>query len=83
MAGPSAGGTDRVLNFERKKYPDLAGALRKQFNILADASAMAFVAYSEREQLEWIAANHNPGEPFKLDELMKNQLWENIDKLRV
>ena len=35
------------------------------------------------EQLEWIAANHKPGEPFKLDELMKNELKENVDAIRL
>ena len=32
---------------------------------------------------EWIVANHEPGEPFKLDELMNQQLGENIDQIRV
>jgi hypothetical protein len=35
------------------------------------------------EQLKWIVANHKPGDTFKLDELMKQQLKDNIDKLRV
>jgi hypothetical protein len=72
----------RALNYQHK-HPGLAGTLRKQFNLLADAKAMAYIANSKREQLEWIVANHNPGEPFKLDALMDQQLVDNIDLLRV
>jgi hypothetical protein len=43
---------------------------------------MAYIAHSKREQLEWIVANHEPGEPFKLDTLMHQQLADNIDMLR-
>jgi hypothetical protein len=42
---------------------------------------MAYVAHSEKSQLEWIAKTHSPGEPFKLDELMEKQLDGNIDKI--
>ncbi len=73
----------RALNFQRK-HPELgAGALREQFKALADAHGMAYIAHTEKEQLEWIAANHNPGEPFKLDEFMNKQIGANIDKIRV
>jgi len=74
----------RALNFQDKKHLDLSGtSLRKQFELLAAAHGMAYVAHTSKEQLAWIVANHKPGEPFKLDELMNNQLGENIDKLRV
>jgi hypothetical protein len=41
------------------------------------------MGHSNRKQLKWIAENHKPGEPFKLDELMKLEIRENIDKIRV
>jgi hypothetical protein len=72
----------RALNF-KSKIPGLADtALRKQFQALANGRAVAYIAESRKEQLEWIVANHKPGEPFKLDELMKQQLGENVDLLR-
>jgi hypothetical protein len=72
----------RALNF-KNKVPGLAdAALRKQFQVLASGRAVAYIAESRKEQLEWIVANHKPGEPFKLDELMKQQLGENVDLLR-
>lgn len=72
----------RALNF-KYKVPGLAdAALRKQFEALAAGHAVAYIAESRREQLEWIAANHKPGESFKLDELMKQQLGDNVDLLR-
>jgi len=74
----------RALNFKFSKDPLLAGtALRKQFEALDAAHCMALISHILKEQLEWIAANHNPGEPFKLDELMKNQLGDKVDQLRV
>lgn len=72
----------RALNF-KYKVPGLSDpALRKQFKALADGKAVAYIAESRKEQLEWIAANHKPGEPFKLDELMKNEIKENVDGFR-
>jgi hypothetical protein len=74
----------RALNFQHKKHPDLAGgAVRKQFTALTAAHGMAYIAHTEKAQLEWIAANHQPGEPFKLDEIMNKQLGANIDKIGV
>jgi hypothetical protein len=70
----------RALNLALKHWP---GELRKQFHLLAEDRAVFLVTHTSREQLEWIVANHKPGEPFKLDELMNRQLGENIDKLRV
>lgn len=57
--------------------------LREQFNMLADKRVMFYVGYIARKQLRWIVANHKPSEPFKLDELMKRQFTQNIDKIRV
>jgi hypothetical protein len=69
----------RALN-TRHKIPGLADPdYRPQFRVLTGGQAIAYIAESRREQLEWIAAHHKPGEPFKLDELMNNQLGENID----
>jgi len=59
------------------------GSLRKQFDLLAEDRTVFLVTHTKKEQLEWIVANHEPGEPFKLDELMNLQLGENIDQLRV
>jgi hypothetical protein len=73
----------RAFNY-KYKVPGLGDKqLRRQFQVLADAHAVAYIAEGRKEQLEWIAANHKPGEPFKLDELMKNELKENIDGIRL
>ncbi len=73
----------RALNFKGNS-PDLSSAnLRKQFQILAGAHGMAYIAYANKQQLEWIVANHKPGEPFKLDELMKLEVGGNIDRIRI
>jgi hypothetical protein len=71
----------RALNYLHK-YEE-SGALREQFKTLADAHGMAYMAHTSKEQLEWIAANHHPGEPFKMDEIMGKIIEENIDKIRV
>ena len=69
----------RALN-TRHKIPGLADATyREQFKALISGQAVAHIAEARKEQLEWIAANHKPGEPFKLDELMNNQIGDNID----
>ncbi len=69
----------RALN-TRHKIPGLADATyRDQFRALIAGQAVAHIAEARKEQLEWIAANHKPGEPFKLDELMNNQIGDNID----
>jgi len=74
----------RALNFKFSKDTVLADtALRKQFEALEAAHCMALISHILKEQMEWIAANHKPGEPFKLDELMRNQLGDNVDQLRV
>jgi len=70
----------RALNLALRYWP---GTLRKQFDLLAEDKAVFLVTHTKKEQLEWIVANHEPGDPFKLDELMNQQLGENIDQLRV
>jgi hypothetical protein len=70
----------RALNLALKNWP---GTLRKQFDLLAEEKVVFLVTHTKKEQLEWIVADHEPGEPFKLDELMNQQLGENIDQLRV
>lgn len=72
----------RALNFKHK-IPGCDAALRPQFLVLEGAHAIAHIAESNKPQLEWIAANHNPGDPFNLDELMSNQLGENVDAFRL
>jgi hypothetical protein len=66
----------RVLNLVLGNYS--RGALRKQFGILADPGKMFLIAHTNREQLLYIVATHKPGEPFNLDELMKQEVTENI-----
>lgn len=72
----------RALNFKGNS-PGLSGNLREQFQLLAGAHGMAYIAYANKKQLEWIVANHKPGEPFKLDELMKLEIGDNIDRIRI
>jgi hypothetical protein len=69
----------KVLKYHKKDYET---KLRQQFGMFADSRIMFYVGHTERVQLEWIVANHKPGEPFKVDELMKLEITENIDKLR-
>lgn len=69
----------RSLNLVLKQW---SGKLRKQFDILTEEKALFLVTHTKKEQLEWIVANHKPGQPFNLDELMNNQLGENIDAFR-
>jgi hypothetical protein len=69
----------RALN-TRHKIPGLADpAYREQFKTLCTGKTVAHIAETRKEQLEWIVANHKPGEPFKLDELMNNQIGDNVD----
>jgi hypothetical protein len=68
-----------MLKYSKKDYET---KLREQFGMFADSRIMFYVGHTERVQLEWIVANHQPGEPFKVDELMKMEFKENIDKLR-
>jgi hypothetical protein len=68
----------KVLKFSKR---DWETRLRKQFGIMAEKRAVFYVGHATGEQLEWIVKNHKPGEAFKLDELMKNRLEENIDTI--
>jgi hypothetical protein len=70
----------KVLKFAAK---DWEIKLREQFGFFAENKLMFYIGHSNREQLEWIAANHKPGQTLKLDTLMKAKIKENIDKLRV
>jgi len=73
----------RALNF-KYKIPGLSDpGLRPQFKALANGRTVAYIAESRKEQLEWIVATHNPGDPFKLDELMNNQIGSNLDAFGV
>lgn len=65
----------RALNLALKQWP---GQLRKQFDLLADASAMFLITHSNKEQLLHIVSTHTPGEPFQLDSFMDMHLDENI-----
>lgn len=70
----------KVLKYQFKEWET---RLREQFQIFANRRVLFYIGHSNRKQLEWIVANHKPGEPFKLDELMKAHLSRNIDKIRV
>jgi hypothetical protein len=65
----------RALNLALGLWP---GALRKQFNMLADAKAVFLITHTSKDQLLHIVKEHRPGEPYKLDALMDMQVTENI-----
>ena len=65
----------RVLNLALRQRK---GALRKQFSILAGAKNVFIIQHAKREHLLNIVATHEPGEPFKLDEIMDQRFTENI-----
>ncbi|HLK03611.1 MAG TPA: DUF3800 domain-containing protein [Candidatus Acidoferrum sp.] len=64
----------RVLGFAFGGY----SVLRAQFRDLADPGKVFLITHTTKEQLSHIVANHNPGEPFKLDSIMEQQIIENI-----
>lgn len=51
--------------------------MRKQFNTLADPGKVALITWTNKEHLLKIVASHQPGEPFKLDDIMDYELTEN------
>jgi hypothetical protein len=63
----------RVLNKELGSY----SALRAQFRDLTDPGKVFLITYTTKDQLLYIVAHHKPGEPFKLDDIMEQQLPEN------
>lgn len=65
----------RVLNLEFGTNT----AVRVQFLDLAGERKVAIISHTIKDQLLHLVANHEPGEPFKLDELMERQLTENIE----
>jgi hypothetical protein len=65
----------RALNLSLGQW---TGALRKQFNLLADAKTMFLITHSVKSQLDHIVSTHAPGEPFKLDALMDEQLTGDV-----
>lgn len=69
----------RALNTKHKILGLADPSYRKQFKALTEGMVVAYIAEARKDQLEWIASNHKPGEPFKLDELMNNQLGSNVD----
>jgi hypothetical protein len=69
----------RALNLALKHWQ---GFLRKQFDLLAEDRIVFLVTHTKKEQSEWIVANHEAGEPLKLDEIMNQQHSENMDQLR-
>lgn len=54
-------------------------AVRNQFLDLAGQRKVAIISHTTKDQLMYLAANHEPGEPFKLDKLMERELSENIE----
>jgi hypothetical protein len=65
----------RALNISLKHWSE---PLRKQFSMLSGSKAMFLITHTRREQLEYIVANHQPGEAFKLDALMDFNPEDNI-----
>ena len=51
--------------------------MRKQFKTLADPGKVPLITWTNKEHLLKIVASHQPGEPFKLDDLMDYELTEN------
>jgi hypothetical protein len=54
------------------------GPLSKQFRVLADAGAMFLVQTTDKAHLLHIVDTHEPGEPFKLDEIMDQKFDKNM-----
>jgi hypothetical protein len=65
----------RALNLALKQWP---GAVRKQFNLLANSNVMFLITHAKKEQLIHIVETHKAGEPFRLDTLMAMEVNENI-----
>lgn len=64
----------RALNLVEGNY----NALRPQFRDLADPGKVFLITHTTKDQLMHIAAHNKPGEPFKLDDIMKQELTESI-----
>jgi hypothetical protein len=64
----------RVLNLAMGNY----SALRAQFRELADPGKVFLITHTTKDQLLHIVAHHKPGEPFKLDDIMAQQITENV-----
>jgi hypothetical protein len=71
-----------AVAFEIRRVPNLAlgsySALRAQFRELADPGKVFLITHTTKGQLLHIVTQHKPGEPFKLDDLMEQQLAENV-----
>ena len=48
----------------------------RQFRDLAEPGKVFLITHTKKEQLLHIVANHKPGDPFKLDDIMEQQLPE-------
>ena len=68
--------TSRVLNLEFGTNT----AVRVQLLDLAGKRKVAIISHTIKDQLLHLVSNHEPGEPFKLDELMERQLTEDSHK---
>ena len=64
----------RVLNLALGNY----SVLRAQFRDLADPGKVFLITHTTKDQLLHLVAHHKPGEPFKLDDIMEQQITENI-----
>jgi Protein of unknown function (DUF3800) len=64
----------RVLNFALGSY----SALRAQFRDLADPGKVFLITHTTKDQLMHIVAHNKPGDPFKLDDIMEQQITENV-----
>lgn len=68
----------KALKYSKKEYET---KLREQFGMFSDTKIMFYIGHTTRDQMEWIAANHKPGEPFNLDPIMATIQGANIDTI--
>lgn len=76
-----------LVVFEIRRALNLAlgqwqGKLRRQFQKMTDTKTMFLITHANKKHLRHIVANHRPGEPFKLDDIIDQQFTENI-RLRI
>ena len=79
---PAIQAADAVI-FEIRRALNLSlgnwkGQLRKQFSTLTDSGAMFLITHTNKAQLDHIISAHEPGETFRLDQLMDMKHTENI-----
>jgi hypothetical protein len=64
----------RVLNLALGNH----SALRAQFRDLSHPGKVFLITHTTKDQLLHLVAHHKPGDPFKLDDIMEQQIAENV-----